>query len=352
MIEQMPKSINSNVLINKNGIASISFLILGVFVLFRGEEVGNDTLSYLLLYQEFTNASVNIEYYAVRFEIGYLLLNKICTYISSNLQTIIIISGLITTIGYWYFIKKYSRSICLSLLMFICLRYYDQTMNIIRECIAIAIIFYSYRFIVKRNFFKFIICILLATCFHKTAIVFTIAYFVTLFRLSKKTLLILFIVSMGFMFSFGSIFQQILQIFDNYSYYDGGEYAVGGIRIATILQLIIQGALFIISLVIRKNIGNEILIKRGYDSMLMIWAIAISITIVATQFNLLDRVAVYFNVFSIIVFPNILSEVKNIRHREILYILTITFLITYYCFILTYKPEWNRIYPYYFTTLL
>ena len=324
------------------------FLFLGLFSALRGPEVGNDTKHYLDIYQ----GIISTEYYygyLIRYEIGYVWLNRICGYISHNIQTIIIVSATITTIGYLYFFRTYSKSIYLSILMFICLRYYDQTLNIIRECIAICIILYSFKYIIRSKFIPYCISIIIAFLFHKTAIVFLSAWWISKIKFTKRNLYLIFFISIVVSFQFSVIFQKLLNIFESYSYYDGGQY-FGETRIATILMLILQSLFFCISLYIRnKNIDR---IKRQDDFMLLLWFVGICILLVSTQFNLLDRVATYFNVFSLVVFPNMLSIIKNKTNKRIITSSIVFLLLTYYVSILEYRPNWNRIYPYEVTTLI
>ena len=328
-------------------IVNIIFVILALMAAMRAPIVGNDTQNYIDLYQDVVNTQLFSEFF-IRYEAGYIWLNRICGYISKNPQTIIFVSALITTIGYMYFFKKYSKSICLSIVMFICLRYYDQTLNIIRECIAICIILYSFKYILNKKFILFFTCIAIAFLFHKTAIVFISAWWISKLKLSLRNLCIFLLISIIFAIQFGAIFQQLLMVFETYSYYDGGEY-FGETRIATYLMLILQSLLFSIAILIRKKYINNI--NKEDNIMLLFWFCGICILLVSTQFNLLDRIATYFNVFSLVAFPNIISLIKIRNNKYLIYSGIIFVLFAYYIFILEFRPSWNRIYPYEITSL-
>lgn len=58
------------------------------------------------------------------------------------------------------------------------LLFFPFSLNIMRQSIAMAIILFSLRFIKKRSFFKFILCMITAALFHKTSIVAVGVYFV------------------------------------------------------------------------------------------------------------------------------------------------------------------------------
>lgn len=318
------------------------YVYLLAFAVFRSEVVGNDTLAYIDIFKSVA-ASKDFPEYSNRYEYGYLIYNKLCSLISKNPQTVIIITGIITTTCYIIFINRYSKSIAISLLLFIFLRFYDDTLNVLRQCLAMCVIFYSFKYLSNRNFLKFCICIILAYLFHKTSIVFITAWWITSMKLNKRNILIFSIVAIVLSVQFGLVFQEALAIFETYSYYADGIY-FGDTRFATIINLIIQSLLFAIAYTI-YNI-NESRVSRNDEIMLMLWLTGICILIVSTQFNLFDRIATYFNVFSIIALPNMLVKIKNRSNRVIIETSILILLLSYYVVILEYRPLWNRIFPY------
>lgn len=323
----------------------ISFYLIA-FAILRSKVVGNDTSTYIELFKSIATNN-DFPQYSNRYEFGYLIYNKICSLVSKKPQTIIIVTGIITTTCYLFFIKRYSKSIILSIFLFIFLRFYDDTLNVLRQCLAICIIFTSYKYLLNRNFIKFIFCIIIAFLFHKTAIIFLLAWWITSIKLNKKNLLLLSIIAIALSIQFGTIFQQALIVFDTYSYYEGGIY-FGETRLATIVSLIIQLFLFVIAYYIYSL--NSLRISNSDEKMLMLWFTGICILTISTQFNLFDRIATYFNVFSIIVLPNMIDKIKNLSNKKIIEASIFLLLLCYYVAILELRPSWNRIFPYEITT--
>lgn len=334
--------------IGKEAVLYSVFLFLGLVAILRGPVVGNDTETYIDLFRSIAQSN-DLSVFLLRYEIGYVWFNKICSKVSENPQTIIIISGIITTVGYLYFFKRYSKAVFLSVVMFVCLRYYDQTLNIIRECIAICILLYSYKYIANHNFIKFCLCVILAFVFHKTAIIFLIAWWIVKLEFKMRNLLLISSLSIVFAIQFGAIFQHLLTVFETYSYYDGGKY-FGETRLATILMLVMQVVFLGLAFYIRKkNISH---VSADDDRMLMLWSVGICILIVSTQFNLLDRIATYFNVFSLVALPNLISIIGNKNNKLVVSTMLVILLLGYYISILEFKSSWNRIYPYEITPYL
>lgn len=321
------------------------FILLTFLCILRSPVVGNDTYHYISIYSYIRDTQDGLKDLLMRYEPGYLYLNKVVSIFFSNPQSILIITGLITGIGYYSFIHKYSYSVILSIFMFICLRYYDQTLNIIRECIALCIILYSYRFICTKRFLLFLLSVVCATFFHKTSIVFLLAWWICKIKISSKNFGLLFIITLLLTFQFNTIFSSLITVVKVYSYYDGGQY-FGETRLATIMNIIVNSFFFIIALKIRNIHGDKL--SEHIDRMLLLWYIGICILFVSTQFNLLDRIATYYLVFSIVVYPNMISLLVRNKIRYQWTILSIIILLTYYSTIIFYRPMWNRIFPYEF----
>ncbi len=55
--------------------------------------------------------------------------------------------------------------------LFVLLAFYNMSLNIMRQFIAIAIVFYGYKFLLKKEFLKYIITVIIASFFHSSAII-------------------------------------------------------------------------------------------------------------------------------------------------------------------------------------
>ena len=316
------------------------FFILFVFAGFRGSSIGNDTIAYIDLFRDVLNYSLINE----RFEIGYLALNKLVAYFSSNVQSIIIVTSAISIYGYYRFIKKHSLSIFLSVFLFFSLRYFDASMNIIRQVIAMILLFESYNCLIQKKNIKFFVFVIFAMTFHKTAIVFSIICLLTRFKLSLKNILLFVLVGIGLSIGFSSVFNYVINLFPTYAYYVDGEY-FGETRTASIMILLINVVVLLMSYFILKGKRE---IDKSYVLQFYIVLTGTMITLVSLNFNLFDRIAVYFNSFIILLLPNVISLIRRKKLRIIIYLIVILFGISYYYIIITYRPDWNHVYPYKF----
>jgi hypothetical protein len=337
-------------------------LTFGVFLIlmaFRAESVGNDTVSYVRLFRDISLTG-DVSIYFSRYEIGYLYLNKILSLITTQPQVIIIVTSVITIFGFARFILKYSEIPWLSTYLFFTLRYYGTSMNIVRLNIAIVIILLSYDFLIQSKLLKFIFTVILASLFHRTAIVFLIAWPITKLNYNYKTLGTSLVTTFSLYVLFPVIFPLLLFVFPIYQYYLDSTYMDGNIRTASIMNMLVGLSIVVFGIFIsyKKNhfkekveCGDINLIKNlngNLKKMLFLIMAGVSITFVSFRFNLLGRVDSYFIVFSCVYLPNIIKQLKNRKLINLIIFIVVLLFFTYATTIQIIRPEWNVIYPYRF----
>ncbi|GAA2889382.1 EpsG family protein [Enterococcus casseliflavus] len=334
--------VSLGVLLSRYKIYFLRFIFFLFFIIsaFRSPIVGNDTQDYRDLFINLQTSS--IENFTWRYEKGFLLFNKCISYISNDPQILIIAIATLTCLAYYMLIKRYSLIPWISVYLFFTLRYFDLSMNIARQTLALSSIFVAFYFLTKKKFLPFLVFVLLATSFHNTAFIFIIAWFVYEVKDNKKFLTLLSLLTIIGFSVFNYIFSFILSYFPTYSYYLNSSYMDGNTRTATILNILVSFViiLFIYLFKYPKNKINDVMFK--------LLLIGLSISIISIRFSLLDRVSDYFSVFSIILLPNAIYMQKNKKYYLIIcYILIISF-FAYSLSILILRPDWNRIYPYEF----
>ena len=338
-------------------ILTIGFL--GFLSAVRGSSVGNDTVEYLKIFSECQYYDLSL--LGMRYEFGYVLLNKMLFLISDNPQIILIVSSIIIGIGFYKFIYKYSMIPMLSVFLFFSLGYWGQMMNTIRQSIALVILLYAFDFIKKRKLLPFIGIVCVASLFHKTAIVFLVAYPLSFFKVKIKAVFKALIIAISGYIFLESILNTVLVVFPSYNYYLDSIYLNGNIRLATIMNIMVVCSIFYFGRILNKYLiknelasnsqTNKLLDSCNFDQkefeMISLFLLAsIVISIISLKFNLLDRVGVYFDVFSIIYIPNIVARIKD---KNLLLFTTTVVLLMFFLYAKTIQifiPELNLFYPY------
>lgn len=185
--------------------------------------------------------------------------------------------------------------------------------NLMRQAVAISIIFFSYKFIINKEKIKFFICVLLATSFHTSAIFCIIVYSVNYIKKIKKRVIIFFYIVFFF------VKDILLLILNNsslipqkYIYYLKTTY-LGGIK--TNYLLYILGILFIIFVVRAKE----------HRKIIFIILIGFYLNLIFKNTGyLVIRTRIYFLIFCLYMIPILLHKNKI---RQIIFVILCFFLL-------------------------
>lgn len=299
----------------------------------------------------FDSPQLGLLYKVSSFEFGFDILVYIIQHITNNFQVLLFIIQLLINCLIYCGIKKYkfireNKMIWLSMLMFYFL-FYNLSLNMIRQMIAIAFIFYGISSLIndnKKKILKCIISVILAFLFHKSGlfgIIIIAGYYFYKF-LSKRTgkfsknnfatnftllsiLLFCFLILM-----IPGVFKNIISLIlpkSSYAYYIGNQYSISRSIIFSIPAII----LFIFNY---KNYKENIL--YGFLTFNYILSmICFQLTSDSMQYNA-TRIGYYFQIYSLVSIPLL----KDLSSKKI-YKQLITFFIIIYCLVYWY---WKYIY--------
>lgn len=317
-------------------------LILGVMAAFRGATIGNDTHEYIRIFEQVDQSFID----STRYEAGYLWLNVFLKYISDNYQIIFIVTSIFIYYSFGRFILKYSSYPLLSVILFFSYGFYSFSFTAIRQGIALAILLYSFDRILKGQFWRFLAIVFIASLFHSTAILFVIAYLSRIVKPSWKTFILF--AGGGFVGTiiFSVILNYVFQLFPMYQTYTSKSY-VGDAGLANMLYIILSSLILFFSYSLIKPRRYESQILPLNESLLVLVLFAVVLYILSLKANILDRIALYFNVFSIVLLPNALKR-TSVFNRALFTLFIVVFFYIYSVVILEYRPGWNSVYPYSF----
>lgn len=335
------KANNNSVKGKSNKFLTISIGLFFIFICgLRSNIVGNDTEKYLELYDSINFSSSDI--YFERFESGFIYLVKFLGGFNLSSQSLLIISSIIIWSGIIRFLLKNSINPGFSYYLIVTFGFLAFFMSGIRESLAISICLIGFEYVKSKKIIPFIILILLASSFHLSALIFIFIYpaFHARFRLRTKIMIIFS--SIIIMKYINIIMLYVIRYIPKYASYLNTVYNNGIIRVASILNLLIVLVIYILG-----KIYNDKLKNYTYDGYLNIFFMSIPLLIVSLNFNLIDRLANYYDIFILIIIPNIIANRNNKNNKIISIIVIIAFLI-YFISIQLIRPDWNSIYPYKF----
>lgn len=335
---------------NKNPKKTLIFLsMLPLFILsaFRSLNVGNDTLNYYKAYwRSFYESSILNS--SIRFETGYIALMKFVQYFHYDYIVLQILVALIIFVSVSLFLKAYSNNIIFSIYIFMTLNLFFQTMNISRQFIAISILVLSIKYVLNRNFVKFISMVFVASLFHSTAFIFIVIYPLNTINFAKVNKFFLFSVIPLITIFFDYFLNIYIKYFPKYEGYLSSDYFQSDGNLAIYLNLIIYISIAIYAYVINKKY-KPLRTISGFESLAFKVSILIVVLgILGLKTTLVPRLIIYFSIFYIIYIPMLINRIDNKYIKVINTLLICTLLLLYFITIAYLRPNWTGVIPYEF----
>lgn len=150
------------------------------------------------------------------FEIGYTLLNSLFKVVSPFVEIMYVCCSFSMLYVIYYFLRDKSQNFFKLFLPYFTFLFITVQVGIIRQALAISIFYFAILYLQRKNFFKYLTCVIFASLFHSTAILLIPFYFIVNRSFSSKTLsIILFVGIMIFIgifpFKFIDFFEYIAE---------------------------------------------------------------------------------------------------------------------------------------------
>lgn len=172
-------------------------------------------------------------------EQGYVAVNWLLGHIFKDQRALLVFMALFILMPIFRWIKSESKWPLLSLVVFIGMGMWNSSMFILRQWCAMAILTYSYKYIKQRKFVPFMIVVLIAMMFHRTAAIFVLAYFIE--NISIKRSSIIFAAPLSVMV--GLLGGKILSFLNRFARFSESGNFNGGISMLVVLWLCVIAAL-------------------------------------------------------------------------------------------------------------
>lgn len=174
--------------------------------------VGNDYLTYVQNAHEISVGGIIVT------EPGYNLVVKLLYALvgSENYIVLFAFFGFCTTLIFLKSMYEQSDVFAISFLLFMSLGIYFRSFNTVRYYFVLAITLYSLRYVLKKEYGKFVLMILFAAFFHKSVLVVIPMYFICN-RPWKKWFYVVIALGSAFMFACKDIIMELaLKLYPSY----------------------------------------------------------------------------------------------------------------------------------------
>lgn len=288
----------------------ILMYILAVFPLFAVSafryDVGTDYLKrYVYDYNRMAQG-INVE----NFEIGFKLLVQLCIIFTKNPTILFVVTSAIIIGFIMATICTKSKNIILSVILFFLGGFFFNSLNLVRQYIAMSIILFGYRFLLKdkKYYFAYIACVLVAMTMHSSSVIALI-----LIGLNKKEIMNwkwVLPVSIIILLLNEKLMGLIEFAIQNtrFNVYLSGNMARGDVSILYILENFL---VFIFMYYIYTK--NKTLNKNGKEDTLLlnIQGLSLIVTVCGACHMQFSRIALYFLIFQIISIPYFISAIPK-----------------------------------------
>ena len=256
----------------------------------------------------------------------FYVLAKIYTFFSTNVRVWLALINIPLIYTVTKLIYKESKNYMLSFIMFVSLGFYTLcSFTVLRHAIALALTMLAYFEIEKQNLKKFILYVLLASCFHQTAIIFIFAYWISKINLVDRKYFILF-VSFVSSILFKEVFLNlILDISETgrYTYFYNNRTGL------TYTYFIISTIILVVSDCLSTKAYKKTVEYIKISRLVTIGCALTSFMTILGEFN---RLSMFYLIYEIVLLPNaILSKIenKNTRNNTVI-IIGISFVLSLY----------------------
>lgn len=283
--------------------------------------VGNDYAKYV----EFMHL-VNCDAY-VPTEIGFNLLVKIVYGLSGyeNYLLVFAIYAFATVFIFLLAMYEQADDFPLTFFLFMMLGYYFQTFSTVRYYLALAIALYSMKFVLRRQWGRFIVLILLGATFHKSLLVVIPLYFVAILPWKKWQLVLAAVFCTTFLF-FQDFYLKVVVLL--YPTYEDTEYLEGGTSYINILRCIAVLAFAGLVWWLKKQgqsdtektqsvepVATEQEERFHFYFYLNLGALALYVF--CSFLPIISRIGYYLTVSQILFLPMLLQQIENAKLRKI-----------------------------------
>lgn len=216
----------------------------------------------------------------------------------------------------FFFLKAFarqSRDFFQTFFLFMTLGLYFQTFNTVRYYLALSIALFSMKYVLERDYLKFIFWILIAALFHKSVLLVLPVYWIAAFEWKKCHILAGIAASALCYAGKGLLLKLALVLYPSYKntiYLEGGSSWFSVLRILTVLALYVWFMYYV---------GDEFHKNGQYRELRFYGQLNLLAFAASTFFSFLPvvtRIAYYFGVSQLFMIPLIVQSIDDKRVQK------------------------------------
>ncbi|MCF2652708.1 EpsG family protein [Anaeromassilibacillus senegalensis] len=280
----------------------------------------NDTVNYIF---EWNRGTVSLDEFLASDELQklgsnplYDLYRTLVHEITDNYHVFFFFPAVLSCIGSVKLIKRFSIDPAFSLVIFFSIGTYIMYMAAMKQCFAIAILFFSLPYAIDRKYVRYYLLVLFAMLFHTHAFIFLLVPF--LFRKPwGKTTWVLFVIAIAAMATYNFTFDRLMNFalsigvnVADFELFDG--HSIHPIRV------VVYAIPTALSLVFRKRLYADSTRQENLFANMSIVAVFILMIGLIQGANLFARMAAYYEIALSISFPWMINKIFDKKSAQFL----------------------------------
>lgn len=296
---------------NRRSFMILCSLALIVILGLRTANTGSpDTYTYSVMFNGIKKYSNIVEYlshlgildkFFLFSEGGFYVFSWCVSQIFPSAQWFILVTSAIVVLSTARFISKHSEDIVVSWITFICLGSMTFAMNGMRQALAMSICLFAYDYAKEKKLFKFLLIVLLAVLFHKSAMMFALVYILCNMKFNTKSTAFL-VAGVGVFLYFADRFALLYDNVTGEDYASGESFESGGL---------INVAIYIVAILGILIFSERLKSPGGCPSFVLIVAGCALYLARFVSAQIYERISYYFSYFLMLGFPIIFKDMKN-----------------------------------------
>ena len=274
-------------------------------------------------------------------ENGFAVFNKVISLVSDSTVVLMLVIAIITMGLITFAFKEKTKIPWLALLLFFTVGDYFDSFNLVRQIMAVAICFFATRYMAKgkKNFFKYVALVLLASTFHQASLIMIPMFFLMRLRYTKRTVLIYLGVG-AFAYAFlAQIINKFIEWFPQYDMY--ADYKGVVVNFNSVLPnlgvlLFVLVCIYFFGIEFDTTDSNNRIALHGATLAVLFLTLGMNMYIAA-------RFAHFFKPFVIVAAVNVINNFKLKGNKKAL-IYAVSIVAVLFTIVVQYDSPYN---PYY-----
>lgn len=328
----------------ENILILINSIVFAMLFFLRSERVGSDYINYLYLSDALSLMSFADTWefsQSTNMESLFVFVTKVIETFSSDSYTVMLLWYSLFLVFLIYFIKKESPNILLSFWIFYSWGMFNQSLNIVRQYIAIGIVLVGVVQLLRKKMWPFWLALTLAFFLHHSAIVAVLLYIAYLFRKNARifSLSIVFCSVLLFLYmdNFMSVLGTVLGgVFDKYTGYDNFDRSSG-------IGLVVNSIIFLFYYVFYNKVSKDM------DSA-YIWlcsaSLVLGMNIISMGNPVMSRLVIYFKIMLVASIPCYFNYLFKGKREKFIALNIVAIISGFYYFSLMYATNLYETVPY------